>query len=481
MGHGIRVLTLLALLFTPAVGQAPDEWKTFRSEAAGFSVRVPGTPLEQTEMAKPVDKSAATHSFVLAYKDTAYILSYTDLAVVKAAPGYAASILDAARDGGIKNVKGKLVTEQHITVNGYPGRDIVAAVPLDDKKGIAHFRIVLAKSRLYMALYVGPFDNAGGTPVDRFLKSFQILTGEPQDGWKTFTSVPGKFTIRVPNTPKEDVSDLSGGGKIHVFTVDKGDYAYILSYSPIAGGSPKPEAVPAILNNGRDAMLSSLHGKLIEEKPIELAGNSGKSIRIALPDKAGTAYVRGYISGDQYYQVMLLGTNKTLETANADRYFASFQLVTPQIAIEWKSFTSKEGRFTIDLPGEPKPEKLPDNTYKFAVEIENTVYIVVYTDVADAITDPDKVTQVLEASKDAELKLLEGKSLTQKRIKAGEFSGIQINFSIPASKIAGSGYGIERFYLAGKRIYEVGVITDNIKAEEPSYARFFDSFKVAAP
>lgn len=175
-----RVLALAllpaCLLFSILKGSAqpPSGWKTFVSTQAGFSVRVPGTLVEQSAPSKPPASAPITHSYVMNDKDSAYILSYTDYSrdQLTASP---ATILTAARNGGIENVKGRLVTEAIIRVSGYPARDVIASVPLDRKQGSAHFRIVLARSRLYMALYVGPGGSAGQSHIDAFLKSFKII------------------------------------------------------------------------------------------------------------------------------------------------------------------------------------------------------------------------------------------------------------------------------------------------------------------
>jgi hypothetical protein len=154
--------------------QSPSAWKEFSSRQAGFSVRVPGTLVEQPPPKKQSSSAPVTHSFVLNDKDSAYIISYTDYSrdQLTANP---ATVLTAARNGGIQNVKGQLVAETVTKVSGYPARDVIAAVPLENKQGSAHFRIVLARSRLYMALYVGPGGSAGQARVEVFLKSFRIL------------------------------------------------------------------------------------------------------------------------------------------------------------------------------------------------------------------------------------------------------------------------------------------------------------------
>jgi hypothetical protein len=328
-----------------------------------------------------------------------------------------------------------------------------------------------------MALYIGP--GAGETArIDAFLNSFQIRADEAQDGWKTFTSAEGKFTVRMPGTPKSTVSDLANGGKIYQFVLDKGDYAYIVSYNAIA--EPEPEAVPALLNKTRDAMVSSLKGKLVEEKQVKLGDNPGKAIRVAMAASGGTAHVRGYIVGSRYYQVMLLGSDKALGAANADRYFASFQLA-PGSGSAFRAFGPKDGRFTVEMPGEPTKQPINATTMKYVVDAGDTVYIVVYVDLKTPVDGPEEVNRALQVTKDAELKALDATELSQKEMKLGDSPGLQATFSIPPAKIPGGGSGIERFFLDHNRIFEVAVITSKQKTTDAMFARFFDSFKISPP
>src|SRR5689334_10737709 len=134
---------LLLLAGTPIMAQEGTDWRTFVSGGGRFSARLPGTPTEKTQTSGTV----TTHSFTLGVNDVAYIVSYSDLPAKSMQAGPAA-ILKAARDGGINNVKGKLISEQPVAVNGYPARDVTASVPLDKNPGVARFRLVLAKSRL---------------------------------------------------------------------------------------------------------------------------------------------------------------------------------------------------------------------------------------------------------------------------------------------------------------------------------------------
>ncbi len=474
-------LILLVLSSSTGRAQVSSSWKTFASAPGGFSVRLPGTPMEDAP--KEAAPSASTnHSYTLSIKDTVYILTYTDVAKETVAKSTPKALLNAARDGGIKNVNGKLIAETEVKVNGYPGRDVTASVSIDKNPGSMRFRIVLADARLYMALFVGPGRSATGAQIDEFLKSFKIVAPPTAaDKWQTFTSEAGGFTVRVPRKPTEETEDIEGRGKVHRFTVDNGPLGYIVSYNSLPAGAPSASSVPDLLNKGRDTVVSGLKGKLLAEKSISLAGNSGRALHIAIPDKAGAVYMRCYIAGDRYYQLMVIGESKALDFARDQRFLESFQFVPSAPASPWAAYTSTEGRFSIDMPGTPKQEMLPNDTTKYSVEFGGTVYIVVTVDLKDATDDPDKITAVLEAAKDAEMKVLDAKSLSQRRVMLGAASGLQVNLSIPEAKISGGGLGIERFYLVGKRLYEVAIISGDKSTSESAFDRFFDTFKVTSP
>src|SRR3712207_1771563 len=55
------VLAALAALLLPVVARAAADWQTFRSEAGGFEVQLPGIPTEATEAAEGVE----IHKFML--------------------------------------------------------------------------------------------------------------------------------------------------------------------------------------------------------------------------------------------------------------------------------------------------------------------------------------------------------------------------------------------------------------------------------
>ncbi|HLJ54247.1 MAG TPA: hypothetical protein VKT77_04355 [Chthonomonadaceae bacterium] len=481
MGRGLRRLAFTACLLwlglSGARAQSPAGWKPFANGPGRFSIRMPGTPVQDAEQATANPQEPVTHTFTLDLAKIVYTVSYTDYDPETIARSKRAAFLSAARDGGIKNVKGRLISESAITVDGYPGRDDVARFSLDGKPAIAHFRIVLANTRLYMALYIGPADPSRRPAVEAFLKSLKILPAPAGDGWQTFTSADGRFSVRVPARPTEDTAD-EGEIKIHRFSVDRGVTAYIVSYNQIPGGAPATPDVPGALQKVPEGVAAALKGKVIESKPLALVGSAGIAARIAIQDKRRTAYLRAYIAGDRLYQAIVLSDTTTIAAAKPDRFLESFKLVDTGPPVEWSDFSPDHGGFAVKMPGKPVLTKLPNGTTKYQSSEGGAYYIVVATELPDVETDPARIDLLLGSLRDAETKALSAKIVGEKRVAAGEVAGIQAVLSVPETQLAGGGLAFERFFVAGKRVYETTVITHDLTAEETAFAKFFNSFKI---
>jgi len=79
------------------------------------------------------------HLFTLNVKrDAAFLIMYSDYPeiVTKAKPD---DLFDGGRKGALANTKGKLIGEQNLTHDGFPGREIV----------IMKLRVFLVRQRLF--------------------------------------------------------------------------------------------------------------------------------------------------------------------------------------------------------------------------------------------------------------------------------------------------------------------------------------------
>ena len=75
-------------------------------------------------------------------------------------------------DGAVNNVKGKLLTEKEIQMEGYPGRDV--RIDYGDGIAILHIRVFLVKNRVMIIQTITPTSKENNPAAERFHKSFKI-------------------------------------------------------------------------------------------------------------------------------------------------------------------------------------------------------------------------------------------------------------------------------------------------------------------
>jgi hypothetical protein len=167
---------LLVIFFPLAVGaQDKKDVPPFQSKDGKFTVALPDKPTEQTNKVPTAVGQLEMHMFVIDQKDRAYLVTYSDYpkdSVVDKAD----KVLDGVVDGNAKALKGKLASQDKITITvgkkDYPGREITVELP--DKKGLYKARAFLVGDRLYQVVALGPEDFVKGKGVDEYLKSFKV-------------------------------------------------------------------------------------------------------------------------------------------------------------------------------------------------------------------------------------------------------------------------------------------------------------------
>jgi serine/threonine-protein kinase len=152
---------------------APAAWQEFSSAEGNFAVLMPGTPSyekkSQSTALGPIDM----HMFTLNLKrDAVYMVMYSDYPeiVTRAKP---VDLLDGGRNGALSNTKGKLVGEQNMSLDGFPGREIVIEVP---GKGLMKLRAFMVRQRLFQVMAVGTKEKIDHEDTAKYLTSFRLLT-----------------------------------------------------------------------------------------------------------------------------------------------------------------------------------------------------------------------------------------------------------------------------------------------------------------
>jgi hypothetical protein len=147
-------------------------WQEFSSPAGNFAVMMPGTPVyekkSQATALGPIDM----HMFTMDLRSAgAYIVMYSDYpeAVTKAPPD---SLLDGGRNGALANTKGKLLGEQNLSLDGFPGREITIEIP---GKGIMKIRMYLVRQRFFQVMAMGTKEKMDHEDTGKYLTSFRLL------------------------------------------------------------------------------------------------------------------------------------------------------------------------------------------------------------------------------------------------------------------------------------------------------------------
>jgi TonB family protein len=166
----------------PTAESNPAMWQEFQSAEGRFSVLLPGTPLKKTmQVDTPAGKIALhSHTLRLSNQLPQFGLSYFDLSGDIEIDDTRA-VLNAARDDGLKGVKGKLLEEREDSSIGYPGR----FYKVQTSDGMMRIKAFLVKNRFYNLSFIteGKDESAATARLHdetaaKFLDSFRLLTAQ---------------------------------------------------------------------------------------------------------------------------------------------------------------------------------------------------------------------------------------------------------------------------------------------------------------
>lgn len=150
-------------------------------------------------------------------------------------------------------------------------------------------------------------------------------------------------------------------------------------------------------------------------------------------------------------------------------------------ASAWRTFTSKHGRFSVELPGQPKAStKTVDSfhgqmtEYSFEVKTADGGYFLVhYVDLPARLTQhPTSYAEAfLEGAAAREIEEAGAKLLNKKVIALNGIPGLEVDVAL------GDVLCRERFYCASPRMYKL--LAAGPRPDSDVVGRFFNSFRIA--
>jgi hypothetical protein len=167
----MKRIVLLILMCLPLASAGCDNtpnWQEFTPKDGRFSILMPGTPREETQTISGLD--VPTFWFDIGVET--YAVSYFEPPTGTTDPANVDATLDAMRDSSILSAGGKLLEEEAITLQNFPGRKL--KVKPQSEPGFVISHIFLVNERVYFLLYQSKKDDIPADNADKFFNSFKL-------------------------------------------------------------------------------------------------------------------------------------------------------------------------------------------------------------------------------------------------------------------------------------------------------------------
>jgi hypothetical protein len=151
---------------------APElDWRELSVPEGRFAVLLPGKAQHESRTLNTAAGALTMTMYAFSLKQGSMVVAYTDYPTAALAAEHGLEQLDAARDALLRNIGGGVRSEEDISIEGFPGRQVYA----EGRAGVLKARFVVVGSRLYQIAYAGAEDGVAMADVDMFLTSFKLL------------------------------------------------------------------------------------------------------------------------------------------------------------------------------------------------------------------------------------------------------------------------------------------------------------------
>lgn len=169
------VLTVLFLSFSAVNAQ---DWTKYKSEDLAFIATFPEEPKRTVQKVSTavgeLDMHMIMHAPASGDDNAVYSVirsDYPEEQFKDADDEYNSNVLDGAVEGAVKNVQGKLVFDNKVKFNGYPGRSI----KIQMQGGFIYINAYLVENSMFITQVICLEANDKNASIQRFFNSFDIL------------------------------------------------------------------------------------------------------------------------------------------------------------------------------------------------------------------------------------------------------------------------------------------------------------------
>ncbi len=156
-------------------------------------------------------------------------------------------------------------------------------------------------------------------------------------------------------------------------------------------------------------------------------------------------------------------------------------------ADDWRTFVSKAGAFTVNIPGVPTADSTTMTAegsslvmYTYKAQHDSIRYVVTYADYpAEIFRGDTAVEEFLLGAVHGIVSGAKGNLLESRPIAMNGHVGRDVRIEVPVSDIAPEGGSIRlHLYVVGNRMYQLGIFARRNGAFGPKTAQFLESFKL---
>ncbi len=166
-------------------GAQHEDWVTVKDTVNAYVIAFPETPEKKTQDVSTVKGSIKMDSYMLSTSNDVNIIYMTSFSEYPKSffknglDTFEAQnkVLSGSVNGAITNTKGKLVSDENITFNGYPGRKVRIEVDnsVTHAVYVIEMKTILAGYNVYLAQTICEKAHVGNARAKKFFDSLELI------------------------------------------------------------------------------------------------------------------------------------------------------------------------------------------------------------------------------------------------------------------------------------------------------------------
>jgi len=168
-------------------------------------------------------------------------------------------------------------------------------------------------------------------PEDGKAKVDAKSTSGNATGWQDYSSVPGKFSVQMPNKPQEQSQEQKtdiATVKMNMVLTEADGLAYFASYADFPNKFADAD-IQEKLTGAVNGIVKSINGEVKSSKASKLGEIPCRDFEGVGKVQETNSSLKGRVclaNNTRFYQLFTLGTTEKFSNADADRFIASFKI-----------------------------------------------------------------------------------------------------------------------------------------------------------